>query len=153
MKLSIIMPVYNEEKTLEQIVNKIQKVAFGVDKEIIIVNDASKDNSQEIIERLKRKYPNITSISHKKNKGKGGAMRTGLRFFTGDIVIWHDADLEYNPEDIKKLIKPVLSGKSKVVYGSRLLGHITGFTLISHYYGNKFLSFVTYLLSCNYGCF
>lgn len=147
MKLSIIVPVYNEEKTLQKIIENIQSVKFDkISKEIIIVNDASTDNSQAIIDKLKKKYKNVSSIIHEKNTGKGGAMRTGLKHFSGDLMVWHDADLEYNPENLKNVIKPILEGKTKVAYGSRLLGNCTGFSIASHYYGNKFLSFITYFL-------
>jgi glycosyltransferase involved in cell wall biosynthesis len=146
-KLSIIIPVYNEEKTLAKIVDRVQKVRLNrVNKELIIVNDASKDDSQGIIEQLKKKYDNIISFKHDANQGKGAAIRTGLKHFSGDMVVIQDGDLEYNPEDFKKMIKPVMEGKASVVYGSRLLGHITGFSIPTHYYGNKFLSFVTGVL-------
>lgn len=147
MKLSIIIPVYNEEKTLKEIVERVERVSLGTTgKEIIIINDASKDDTQEIIDKLSKKHKNIKSISHEMNLGKGAAIRTGLKRITGDIVVIQDGDLEYNPEDFKKLIKPILEGKTKVVYGSRLLGKITGFNIPTHYYGNKLLSLITRIL-------
>ena len=147
MKLSIIMPVYNEEKTIEKIVNKVEKVKIkNVKKEIIIVNDASKDRTDYILKKISKKYKNIEIFSHKINQGKGAAIRTGLKYFTGDIVIVQDGDLEYNPEDFKRLIKPILEGKTKVVYGSRLLGEERGFNVPLHYIGNRFLSLITALL-------
>ncbi len=146
MKLSIIMPAYNEEKTIQQMIERVEKVYLGIDKEIVIVNDFSKDNTQKIIEDLKRKYQNITSITHKTNKGKGAAIRTGLKNFTGDIMVIQDADLEYNPEDFRRMLQIILDGKTKVVYGSRMLGNITGFKIASHFYGNKFLSLITRIL-------
>lgn len=147
MKLSIIVPVYNEELTLNTIINKVQKVDLGnIEKEIIIVNDSSFDKTQDIINDLKLKHKNIYSFTHINNKGKGAAIRTGLKHFTGDIIIIQDGDLEYNPEDFKRLITPILERKSKVVYGSRLLGKVSGFNIPSHYYGNKLLSFITKLL-------
>lgn len=146
-KLSIIIPVYNEEKTLGKIVDRVQKVNLGeVKKEIIIVNDCSKDGSAKIIGKLKKKYKNITSFEHKKNRGKGAALRTGFKHFSGDIVVVQDGDLEYDPNDFKKMIKLIIDGKTKVVYGSRLLGKSKGFTVWSHYYGNKFLSLLTKIL-------
>ena len=154
-KLSIILPVYNEEKTLETIVDKIQKVNFGleklgkaekIEKELIIVNDSSIDNSQVIIDRLKSKFKNIKTFKHEVNKGKGAAIKTGMKYVTGDILVIQDGDLEYNPEDFKKLIIPILEGKTKVVYGSRMLGHRRGFSIKSHYYGNKFLTFLTQII-------
>jgi len=147
MKLSIIIPVYNEEKTLEQVIKKIQDVNLGnIKKELIIVNDCSKDNSFNIAKKLIKKYKNIKLINHEKNLGKGIAIRTGLKSFTGDIVLIQDADLEYNPEEYKRLIKPILEKRTKVVYGSRLLGKIRGFSIPIHYYGNIFLSLITTLL-------
>lgn len=147
MKLSIIVPVYNEEKTLEKIIAKVQKVKIPkVSKEIIIVNDKSTDNSQKIIDKLKKKHKNIRSFKHEKNQGKGAALRTGFKHASGDVITIQDGDLEYNPEDYKRLIKPILEKKTKVVYGSRMLGKATGFIITSHWYGNKFLSFVTGLL-------
>ncbi len=145
--LSVIVPIYNEEKTLEKIIERVQRVDLGgVSKELIIVDDASRNNTQEIIESLKREYKNIKSFAHKKNLGKGAAVRTGLKHFSGDIVVIQDGDLEYNPEDFKRLIKPILDRRSKVVYGSRLLGRITGFNIPLHYYGNKLLSYITKIL-------
>ena len=147
MKLSIIMPVYNEEKTLEKIVKRVQGVDLGkIKKEIIIINDASKDNSLNIIKKLSKKYKNIKFYSHKLNQGKGAAVRTGLKYFAGNILVIQDGDLEYNPEDFRKLIKPILEGKTKIVYGSRLLGEERGFNVFSHYIGNRILSLVTTLL-------
>src|SRR3989344_5837016 len=147
MKLSIIMPVYNEDKTVEKIVNKVEKIKIeNVEKEIIIINDASKDKTAEILKRISKKYKNIKIFSHKTNKGKGAAIRTGLKYFMGDIIVIQDGDLEYNPEDFKRLIKPILEGKTKVVYGSRLLGEIKGFKIASHYLGNIFLSLITMFL-------
>ncbi len=144
VNLSIIVPVYNEEKTIEQVVDKLQRVDFGdISHEIVIVNDSSTDNSLMLLEKLAKKYRNIRLVTHTKNMGKGAAIRTALRYISGDIVVIQDGDLEYNPEDFKKLIKPILEGKTKVVYGSRLLGQISGFNIPSHYYGNKLLSFIT----------
>ncbi len=147
MKLSIIMPVYNEGKTLEKIVKRVQRVDLGkIKKEIIIINDASKDNSLNVIKKLSKKYKNIKFYSHSLNQGKGAAVRTGLKYFTGNILVIQDGDLEYNPEDFRKLIKPILEGKTKIVYGSRLLGEERGFNVFSHYIGNRILSLVTTLL-------
>ena len=141
------MPVYNEEKTLEKIVKRVQRVDLGkIKKEIIIVNDASKDNSLNVIKKLAKKYKNIKFYSHNLNQGKGAAIITGLKYFTGDILVIQDGDLEYNPEDFRKLIKPILEGKTKIVYGSRLLGEERGFNVFSHYIGNRVLSLLTTLL-------
>src|SRR6266702_311065 len=151
MKLSIIIPVYNEEKTVARVLQRVEKVTFpNVQKEIIVINDGSTDNSKKEIEELKLK--DIKFFSLAKNSGKGAAVRAGLEKATGDYVIIQDADLEYDPQDIAKLLKPIQEGKAKVVYGTRLkrLPNLTrdertGQFLL-HYIGNKFLSLVTSLL-------
>ena len=147
MKLSIIMPVYNEEKTIEKIVERVQNVKIpNIDKELIMINDASEDNSLEKLNNLSKKYKNVKVLSHEINKGKGAAIRAGLKYSTGDIVVIQDGDLEYNPEDFKRLIQPILDKKYKVVYGSRFLGRIKGYINPVHDLGNKFLSLTTALL-------
>ena len=127
-KLSIIISAYNEEKTIGQLLEKVVKAnTHKIKKEIIIIDDYSKDNTvKEILQFKKRakKKPGIESIKlirHKKNQGKGYAIRTGIKHATGDIIIIQDADLEYNPNEYYRLIKPILDGKTKVVYGSRRL--------------------------------
>ena len=118
MKLSIIIPAYNEERTIGTIINKVKNVDLkGIKKEIIVVDDGSKDKTAEILKNIK----GIRVITHKKNRGKGYAIRTGIKFATGDIIIIQDADLEYDPNDYYSLIKPIIDGKTKVVYGSRRL--------------------------------
>ena len=114
--LSIIVPVYNEEKTVKKLVKKVDQV--NIDKQIIIVDDGSRDDSQKIIKDLKTKSPLIKKY-HRQNKGKGSAIQTGLRFATGKYIVVQDADLEYYPQDLEKLIEPLKRGESNVVYGSR----------------------------------
>lgn len=146
MKLSIIMPVYNESKTIVEIIERVENVKIpNITKELIIVNDASRDNTQEKLNKLSKKYKNIKIYSNNINRGKGAAIRTGLKHFTGDILVIQDGDLEYNPEDFKRLIKPILDNKVKVVYGSRFLGKIKGHNII-HDLGNKVLSLITRIL-------
>ena len=123
-KLSILMPAYNEEKTIAEIVKQIDAVdlsKLNVEKELIIVDDGSKDRTIDIVKGLMKKYPYIRFFKHKKNKGKGGAIKTAIRRSTGDILIVQDADLEYDPKDYARCILPILKGKAKVVYGSRRL--------------------------------
>lgn len=120
-RLSIIIPVYNEERTIAKILGKVKKSSIpGIEKEIIIVDDASTDKTGEMLGRIKEK--GIRVIRHAKNMGKGAAVRTALSHVTGNFVIIQDADLEYNPKDYKNLLMPLMQGKAKVVYGSRLLG-------------------------------
>jgi len=146
MKLSIIIPVFNEEKTIYQLLKKVSSVDFGVDTEIIIINDGSTDKTLEKILKAKKFLKNIKVISYSENKGKGYAIRTAIKNLDGDIIVIQDGDLEYNPEDLKKLIKPILNDDYKVVYGSRVIGNINGFNIFSHRLGNKILSFIASLL-------
>jgi len=140
MKLSIIIPVYNEVKTLEEVINKVKKLE--IDKEIIVVDDGSEDGSRELLKEVK----DIKLILHEKNQGKGKAVRTGLDNVDGDVVVIQDADLEYDPNDFIKMFEEIKKGE-KVVYGSRFLGRKYDKILIkSHYFGNKFLSLFTSLL-------
>src|SRR3989344_6611085 len=147
MKLSILIPVFNEEKTLENIVNEVQNVQIsGIRKEIIIIDDASTDKTKHVINRLKGKYKNIKSFRHSTNTGKGGALKTAIKYISGDIIVIQDGDLEYDPRDFIKLIKPIMHDGAAVVYGSRMLGKRTGFLILSHYYGNKFLTLLTQIV-------
>lgn len=120
MKLSVVMPVFNEERTLEEIVSQVLATPF--EKEILLVDDGSIDRTREIILRLEQEHPEIRAILHAENKGKGGALATGFEAATGDLVIIQDADLEYDPTDYPKLVEPIEQGEADVVYGSRFLG-------------------------------
>ncbi|HBB76262.1 MAG: glycosyl transferase [Candidatus Levybacteria bacterium RIFOXYA1_FULL_41_10] len=153
MKLSIIIPAFNEEKTVAEIVSRVKKQEVpGVDKEIVVVNDGSSDKTTEILEEIGRTDKSIKIVHHPKNKGKGAAVKTGIANSTGDYIIIQDADLEYNPNDIPKLLAPVLGGKAKVVYGTRLnrMPHVTGeekrFLFLLHFFGNRMLSLLTSVL-------
>lgn len=150
IKLSIVIPVYNEEKTLLKILRKVEDVDLGeIKKEIILVDDFSKDDSRKILKELD-KLKRYKIIFHEQNKGKGAALRTGFGKATGDIIVVQDADLEYDPEDYKRLLEPILTEKTKVVYGSRFIG--TRFLSRQkwfspmHYIGNKTLSLLTSIL-------
>ncbi len=117
-KLSIVIPVFNEEKTLSRLLTAIEEVDLSLEKEIILVDDYSSDGSREILARYKNKYK---VIFLDKNQGKGAAVRRGFRDATGDIVLIQDADLEYDPNEYLDLIKPIIEGKADIVYGSRFL--------------------------------
>jgi len=126
MKLSVVIPVYNEESTIEEVISKVQAVTLpdGLAREIVVVNDGSKDRTARILGRLAPE-PGLV-IVHQTNKGKTAALLTGFKNATGDIFLVQDADLEYDPQQYPKLLQPILEGKSEVVYGSRFLGRIEG---------------------------
>ena len=144
MKLSIIIPVYNEEKTLREIVSRVKAVNIEpIKKEIILVDDCSKDGSALIMQEIKDR--DIKIFFNTINLGKGGAIRRGIKEATGDIILIQDADLEYDPQEYPKLLQPIIEGKTNVVYGSRLLHHPFRIHDL-HSFGNKFLSLTTSLL-------
>ncbi len=123
-KLSVIMPVYNERATIEKIVDRVQNVSFGdTNLELVIVDDGSKDGTRDVLSSLKDRH---TIIFHEQNQGKGAAIRTGLSAATGDFLVVQDADLEYDPADLPKLLEVLHSGATHVVYGSRVLGKEKG---------------------------
>jgi len=143
MILSVIIPVFNEKKTVAEILKRIERVdlkGLGFDKETIIVDDGSTDGTREILRNLEGRHK---IIYHSKNQGKGMAVRTGLREVSGDYVIIQDADLEYDPEDYRKLLECALKNNAQVVYGSRLLNHKNEFSYSSYYYGGIILNWLT----------
>ncbi|MEM1535109.1 MAG: glycosyltransferase family 2 protein [Candidatus Pacearchaeota archaeon] len=143
-KISIIVPVYNEEKTIKEIIMKLVNVKFPIEREIIIVNDGSSDKTEEILRELKTlKLEKIKIVSYKSNRGKGYAVRAGLKYATGSIIGIQDADLEYDPNEYPKLLEPILKKECKVVYGTRFNKKSKKNIF---YYGNKFLSLITSLL-------
>lgn len=140
MKLSVVIPVYNEKATIAEIYNRVKSVDF--DKEIIIVDDSSTDGTADILGSINDKGTKV--ISHDRNKGKGAALRTAFSQVSGDIIIIQDADLEYDPGDYPKLIKPILDNKADVVYGSRFVGGEEHRVLFFwHMVGNKFLTLLS----------
>ena len=146
MKLSIIVPCYNEKRFLPTLIARI-KDAPVEDKEIILVDDCSNDGTRELIQSgLARKVDKV--VYHERNRGKGAAVRTGLAHARGDIVLIQDADLEYDPKEYPKLIAPIVEGKADVVYGSRFLGEGPHRVhLFRHYMGNKFLTVLSNLFT------
>lgn len=141
MKLSILIPVYNEKDTILEIIRQIKKLASNT--EIIITDDHSTDGTSQILKKINDK--NVKVLYHDKNRGKGAALKTALAHATGEIIIIQDADLEYDPQDYKLLIKPIIEGKADVVYGSRFLGPHRNL-LFWHMVANRFLNFVANIL-------
>jgi len=149
MKLSVIIPVYNEGNTIEAVVRRVQAVDLGaIEKEIIAVDDGSTDGTANVLKKLTA----IRYLSHERNAGKGAALTTGFRAATGDIVLIQDADLEYDPDDYRAVIRPIAEGTSEVVMGSRFLYARPQFwgkdrsPYLTHYIGNILIVFFTNLL-------
>lgn len=146
--LSIVIPIYNEEKTLEILVKKVLSVEFpnSIKKEIILVNDGSKDSSWKIIEELAKEHDEITKLNNEKNSGKTQTVRNGILASTGDYVIIQDADLEYEPNEIVDLVNLAVDKNLDVVYGNRF-GKKNKVIYMQNYIGNKLLSFISNLFT------
>jgi len=141
MEISVIIPVFNEKGTIEEVLRRIKNVK--IKKEIIVVDDYSTDGTRQLLKGIKDKE--IKVLFHSRNKGKGAAIRTAQPYIAGDVVIIQDADLEYEPKDYLNLVKPIKNGHADVVYGSRFFG-VHKFSSFWHYFGNKFLTWVTNVL-------
>jgi glycosyltransferase involved in cell wall biosynthesis len=146
LKVSVIIPVYNEKSTIHEIVKRVQDI--GLVYEIIIVDDGSQDGTRDILDELKNQDM-IQVILHHKNMGKGAAVHTGIKAATGDVIIIQDADLEYNPQEYPNLLKPIEDGIADVVYGSRFLGAGRRPILFWNMIANKILTFFTNILYNN----
>jgi glycosyltransferase involved in cell wall biosynthesis len=159
-KLSIVIPVYNEIETIREILRRVSGVEVGLEKEIILVDDCSTDGTREILGKISNREEgapdstlskdpqNIRIIFHEQNMGKGGALRTGFEHVTGDVTIVQDADLEYEPRDYPKLVRPIVTGKADVVYGSRFLGRKRPEGMIfSSFVANRVLTFISNILT------
>ena len=141
MRLSVVIPVYNEEVTIKEIVSRVQ--ALEREKEIVIVDDGSTDGTAEILKEIDNQNEDITVLFHEKNRGKGAVLQTGFATVSGDIIIIQDADLEYDPRDYEVLLVPILDGRADVVYGSRFLGGPHRVLYFWHYVGNRFLTLLS----------
>jgi len=147
MKVSVVIPVYNEANTVAEILRRVQAVKLK--KEIIVVDDGSTDGTGELLEGYhgqKGKEP-INVIRHAKNRGKGAALRTGFEAVTGDVVIIQDADLEYDPREYPRLLKPIIEGKADVVYGSRFLGSLPRVHSFWHAVANRILTRISNMMT------
>jgi len=143
MKLSVIIPVYNEVESIQVILQRVHATKLA--QEIIVVDDGSKDGTRDLLPKLDGKK-GVRVILHEKNKGKGAAVRTGMAAAKGDILLIQDADLEYDPRDYPQLLEPIIEGLADVVYGSRFLGRAHRVTMFWHLVANKMLTLMTNIL-------
>jgi glycosyltransferase involved in cell wall biosynthesis len=148
VKLSIVIPVYNESRTVASLISSVLRVETGLAAELVVVDDCSTDNTRAVLERAREKHPEMVLLFHDRNQGKGAALRTGFAAATGDIVLIQDADLEYDPREYPQLLRPILDGHADVVFGSRFLGggaHRVVFYW--HYVGNQILTMLSNMMT------
>jgi glycosyltransferase involved in cell wall biosynthesis len=147
-RLSILIPVFNEATTVEEILRRVRAAdSCGLEKEIVLVDDASTDGTSDVLKKLQQ-GPGLKVVAHPFNRGKGAALRTALEHATGDIILIQDADLEYDPSDYPNLLRPILDHRADVVYGSRFAGGTHRVLLFWHYMANRFLTLLSNML-CN----
>ncbi|MAC28474.1 MAG: glycosyl transferase [Sandaracinus sp.] len=151
MRLSVVIPVFNELQTIDEIVDRVQAVelpsAFE-GKELILVDDGSSDGTRDRLAALEKVHDNVVVILHERNQGKGAALRTGFQACTGDVVIIQDADLEYDPNEYPRLLEPIVDGRADVVYGSRFIGGESHRVLYFwHMVGNRFLTLMSNMMT------
>ena len=149
MKLTVIVPVFNEQKTIETVLRRVEAVPLHLEREIVLVDDCSTDGTREVIRRLKEERgESLVCLFHERNQGKGAAIRSGLGIATGDVLLIQDADLEYDPAEYPKLLDPILAGKADVVYGSRFVGSQPHRVLLFwHSIGNRLLTLLSNMLT------
>lgn len=148
MKLSVIIPIYNEIRTLRMLIERVQTVDIPLEKELVCVDDCSKDGSRDLLAQLEQEYSNIKVVLQPQNCGKGAALRKGFHHATGDFVIVQDADLEYDPNDYHKVLMPLIEGKADVVFGSRFMGGEPHRVLFFwHSVGNQVLTLLSNMIS------
>ncbi len=145
MKISVVIPTYNEAKTVVELVSRV--AAVEMEKEIIIVDDGSTDGTRELLKKMGETQKDLKVLYHDQNRGKGATLRTGFGAATGDIIVIQDADLEYDPREYKVLLAPILDGRADVVYGSRFLGGPHRVLFFWHYVGNKILTLISNALT------
>jgi glycosyltransferase involved in cell wall biosynthesis len=147
--LSIVVPVYNESKYLERVLDRVAAAPLpdGIQRQIVCVDDCSTDGTADLLRRLAESRPELRVLFHQKNQGKGAAIRTGFTQATGDIVLIQDADLEYDPSEYPRLLKPILDGRADVVYGSRFIGETHRVLYFWHYLGNQLLTTLSNMCS------
>jgi glycosyltransferase involved in cell wall biosynthesis len=149
MKLTVIIPVFNEKMTIEAVLQRVEAVPLQMKREIILVDDCSTDGTREVVQRLKQgRGESLICLFHDRNRGKGAAIRSGFAIASGDILLIQDADLEYDPVEYHKLLAPILAGKADVVYGSRFVGSQPHRVLLFwHSIGNRLLTLLSNMLT------